>query len=77
MPPEIAANISSLQRLNLNYNDLSAVPVVTHSLTHLRQLYMSANPITALSNTSLLGVADHLEELDITDFDLSILEVGI
>ncbi|KAI4459845.1 antigen bsp putative-related [Holotrichia oblita] len=77
VPPEIAANISSLQRLNLNYNDLSAVPVVTHSLTQLRQLQMSANPITALSNTSLLGVADHLEELDITNFDLNILENGI
>lgn len=75
VPPEMAANISSLQRLNLNFNDLSAVPVVTHSLTQLRQLSMSANPITALSNTSLLGVADHLEELDITNFDLNILEV--
>ncbi|KRT80569.1 hypothetical protein AMK59_7610 [Oryctes borbonicus] len=74
VPPEMAANISSLQRLNLNSNDLSAVPVITHSLTQLRQLLMSNNPITALSNTSLLGVADHLEDLDITNFDLNILE---
>lgn len=73
----MAANLSSLRQLNLDFNDLSAVPVVTHSLTKLRKLSMSANPITALSNTSFLGVAQHLKELDITDFDLNILEVSV
>ncbi|XP_017770923.1 PREDICTED: chaoptin isoform X2 [Nicrophorus vespilloides] len=76
VPPEMAANISSLMRLNLDYNDLTAVPIVTHSLTNLRELSLASNPITTLTNTSLLGVADYLERLDITNFDLNTLENG-
>ncbi|CAH0558981.1 unnamed protein product [Brassicogethes aeneus] len=76
VPPEMATNMTSLQNLNLNYNDLTAVPIVTHSLNQLRTLSMVANPITFLSNTSLLGVAGHLINLDIRNFDLTILESG-
>ncbi|KAJ8961557.1 hypothetical protein NQ318_014809 [Aromia moschata] len=77
VPPEMATNMTNLQRLDLNYNDLTAVPIVTHSLLELRYLSMVANPITFLSNTSLLGVADHLVELDIRNFELNNLEVGV
>ena len=73
---EIAGNMSSLRYLNLDYNDLSVVPIVTHSLTELRYLSMVGNPITTLSNTSLLGVANQLEYLDIRMLNLSILEVS-
>ncbi|XP_044258031.1 chaoptin isoform X2 [Tribolium madens] len=73
---EIAGNISSLRYLNLDYNDLSAVPIVTHSLTELRYLSMEGNPITTLSNTSLLGAANQLEELNLKNIDLSVLELG-
>ncbi|KAH1028507.1 hypothetical protein HUJ05_001861 [Dendroctonus ponderosae] len=76
MPPEMATNMTNLQTLNLNYNSLTIVPILTHSLFELRVLTMVANQITYLSNTSLLGVADHLEELDIRNFDLTILEAG-
>ncbi|CAH1974718.1 unnamed protein product [Acanthoscelides obtectus] len=77
VPPEMATNMTNLQSLNLNHNDLTAVPIVTHSLLELRYFSMAANPVTFLSNTSLLGVADRLVELDIRDFDLNTLEAGI
>jgi Leucine-rich repeat (LRR) protein len=73
--PEIAGNVSSLRHLNLDHNDLSVVPIVTHSLTELTYLSMVANPVTTLTNTSLLGVANQLEELDLRHIDLSALEV--
>lgn len=73
----MATNMTSLQDLNLNYNDLTAVPIVTHSLTELRSLTMVANPITFLSNTSLLGVAGHLITLDIRNFELNTFEVRL
>ncbi|XP_030758115.1 chaoptin [Sitophilus oryzae] len=76
IPPETATNMTNLQFLNLNYNDLTTIPILTHSLFELRYLFMMSNPVTYLSNTSLLGVADHLEELDIRNFDLTVLESG-
>ncbi|CAH1114704.1 unnamed protein product [Psylliodes chrysocephalus] len=77
MPPEMATNLTKLQRLNLDSNDLTAIPIVTHQLTELRYFSIADNPITFLSNTSLLGVADRLVELDIRNFDLNTLENGI
>lgn len=75
VPPEMATNLSSLCELNLNNNDLTSVPIVTHSLPELRYLYMADNPITSLSNTSLLGVADSLKELDVKNLEITELEV--
>lgn len=75
VPPEMAINMTNLQRLNLNDNDLTAVPIVTHSLPELRYLYIADNPISHMSNTSLLGVADDLIELDIRDIGVSTFEV--
>lgn len=42
-----------------------------------RSLILAGNPITSLTNTSLLGAADTLEELDIAHFHLNTLEVVI
>ncbi|CAH1127122.1 unnamed protein product [Ceutorhynchus assimilis] len=76
MPPELATNLTNLQRLNLDDNSLTLIPILTHSLDQLRYLSMASNQLTYLSNTSLLGVADHLEELDVRDLDLSVMEAG-
>lgn len=75
VPPEIATNLTSLRTLNLANNDLSAVPIVTHSLEHLKRLSLAGNSIATLSNTSLLGAADRLEELDIRDLKINSFEV--
>ncbi|CAG9859084.1 unnamed protein product [Phyllotreta striolata] len=77
VPPEMATNLTRLQRLNLDNNDLTAIPIVTHQLAELRYFSIAGNPITFLSNTSLLGVADRLVELDIRNFDLNTLESGV
>ncbi|KAH9636120.1 hypothetical protein HF086_008420 [Spodoptera exigua] len=49
----------------------------THSLSDLRWLSLSGNPITALMNTSLYGVSPRLEYLDVTKLRLRILEHGV
>ena len=75
IPPELAANLSSLRLLDLSQNDLTTVPLITHSLPQLRSLFLAGNPITTLTNTSLLGAANTLEELDIAHFNLNVFEV--
>lgn len=74
-PPELAANFSSLRELDLSENDLTTVPLITHSLPNLRALSLAGNPITTLTNTSLLGAADTLEHLDIAQLQLMTIEV--
>lgn len=75
VPPELAANLTSLRILDLSNNDLTAVPLITHSLPNIRSLSLAANPITTLTNTSLLGAADTLEHLDIAHLHLTTIEV--
>lgn len=75
IPPELAANLSSLRELDISANDLTAVPLITHSLQNLRILSLADNPITSLTNTSLLGAADTLEYLDIAHLQLMTIEV--
>ncbi|XP_057660247.1 chaoptin isoform X2 [Diorhabda carinulata] len=77
VPPEMTTNLTKLQRLYLDDNDLTAIPIVTHQLVELRYFSIAGNPITFLSNTSLLGVAEHLVELDIQNFDLNTIETGV
>lgn len=36
IPPELAANMSSLRELDLSENDLTHVPLITHSLHNLK-----------------------------------------
>lgn len=76
IPPELAANLTSLRLLDISGNDLTAVPLITHSLENLRSLSLAGNPITSLTNTSLLGAADTLEHLDIAHLHLTLIEVS-
>lgn len=76
IPPEQAANLTSLRILDISYNDLTTVPLITHSLPNLHTLSIAGNPISSLTNTSLLGAADSLESLDIAQLPLTTIEVS-
>ncbi|XP_054280137.1 chaoptin-like [Macrosteles quadrilineatus] len=76
LPPEMASNLSHLRHLDLSNNLLTQVPLVTHSLPQLRALFLNHNPITTLTNTSLLGGAERLRELDIRHLPLNYFEMG-
>ncbi|KAF2890322.1 hypothetical protein ILUMI_15851, partial [Ignelater luminosus] len=72
----MSSNLSSLHTLDLTDNDLPTVPIAMHSLNSLKHLSLAANSINILTNTSLLGVANHLEELDVTELPLKVFETG-
>lgn len=76
LPPEMASNLTSLRHLDLSWNSLTQVPLVTHSLPRLSTLYIPHNHITALTNTSMLGGAERLRELDIRHLPLGYFEMG-
>ncbi|XP_018398930.1 PREDICTED: chaoptin isoform X1 [Cyphomyrmex costatus] len=76
IPSEMSSNLTSLHYLDLSYNDLTVVPLITHTLPELKTFNLANNPISAITNTSFLGVADSLEELDIQRLTLSIFEAG-
>ncbi|XP_046624051.1 chaoptin [Neodiprion virginianus] len=73
---DMAANMTSLRHLDLSYNELSTVPLITHTLPELRSLNLAGNPITSITNTSFLGLADSLEELEIRRLPLDVFEAG-
>lgn len=75
IPAEMAASLNSLRNLNLAYNDLTTVPIAVESMSELRSLSLAGNPISVLSNASLLGISDNLEELDLSNIDLYAFEV--
>ncbi|XP_043261233.1 chaoptin [Colletes gigas] len=76
IPPEIASNLTSLHYLDLSANDLTVVPLITHTLPELKTFSLADNPISIVSNTSFLGIADSLEELDIRRLSLTTFEAG-
>lgn len=76
IPPEMASNLTSLHYLDLSANDLTVVPLITHTLPELKTFNLADNPITAVTNTSFLGIADSLEELDIRRLSLLTFEVN-
>ncbi|XP_014217165.1 chaoptin-like isoform X2 [Copidosoma floridanum] len=76
VPAEMAANLTSLHLLDLSHNDLTVVPLITHALPNLRMFNIAYNPITIITNTSFLGIADSLELLDIRRLSLSTFEAG-
>lgn len=76
LPPEMANHLSSLRRLDLSFNGLSQVPLLTTELPQLRRLNLAGNPISVLSNTSLLGGAERLRELDLRRLPLQHFETG-
>lgn len=76
IPAEMASNLTSLHYLDLSANDLTVVPLITHTLPELKTFNLADNPITAVSNTSFLGIADSLEELDIRRLSLTIFEAS-
>ncbi|XP_060831402.1 chaoptin [Bombus pascuorum] len=76
IPAEMASNLTSLHYLDLSANDLTVVPLITHTLPELKTFNLADNPITAVSNTSFLGIADSLEELDIRRLSLMTFESG-
>ncbi|XP_011498419.1 PREDICTED: chaoptin [Ceratosolen solmsi marchali] len=76
IPAEMASNLSSLHLLDLSHNDLTVVPLITHALPNLRIFNIAYNPITIITNTSFLGIADTLEQLDIRGLHLSTFENG-
>ena len=75
VPAEMAANLTSLRNLDLSYNDLTVVPLITHALPELKSFNLAHNPISIITNTSFLGMADSLEELDIRSLSLVTFEV--
>ncbi|XP_015117217.1 chaoptin [Diachasma alloeum] len=76
IPAELASNLSSLHHLDLSHNDLTVVPLITHTLSELRSFNLAYNPITAVTNTSFLGPADSLIELDMRRLPLWTFESG-
>ncbi|XP_014224745.1 chaoptin isoform X2 [Trichogramma pretiosum] len=76
VPAEMASNLTSLHLLDLSHNDLTVVPLITHALPNLRMFNIAYNPITMITNTSFLGIADSLELLDIRGLSLSMFEAG-
>ncbi|EZA58102.1 Chaoptin [Ooceraea biroi] len=76
IPAEMSSNLTSLHYLDLSFNDLTVVPLITHTLPELKIFNLADNPITAVTNTSFLGLVDTLEELDIRRLTLSVFEAG-
>lgn len=77
IPAEMSSNLSSLHNLDLSHNDLTVVPLITHTLPRLKRFNLGYNPITSITNTSFLGLAESLEELDIRHLMLNTFEVDL
>ncbi|KAL5285424.1 chp.2 family protein [Megaselia abdita] len=76
IPQDMATNMSNIRVLDISYNDLTNVPLMTQMLTRLEKLILSGNPITSLNNNSFEGVNENLEMLDISNLRLHYFEYG-
>lgn len=76
IPQELAPNMSQLRVLDLSDNDLTNVPILTHSLTHLRWLSLAGNSIKTLTNSSFTRLSDDMAHLNIAQLDLHTFEHG-
>lgn len=76
IPQELAPNMSQLRVLDLSDNDLTAVPILTHSLVHLRWLSLAGNSIRTLTNSSFTRLSDDMAHLDIAQLNLNTFEHG-
>ncbi|XP_063227150.1 chaoptin [Bacillus rossius redtenbacheri] len=75
-PLDMTLNLTALRRLDLSRNQLGAVPMAAQSLPQLRELSLAANPITALTNATMMGGAQRLRALDIRQLPLHFFETG-
>ncbi|KAK7788932.1 hypothetical protein R5R35_012068 [Gryllus longicercus] len=76
LPTELALNLTDLRELDLSFNRFQTVPPATHAMPALRELRLAGNPVTAVGDTSLLGVAERLTELDLRRLPLAFFEPG-
>lgn len=77
IPQQLAENLTNLRKLDLSYNDLTIIPEMIRFLPDLRSLSLAGNPITTLTNTTMVGITDDLEELNIANLDLHEFEYGV
>ncbi|CAD1476915.1 unnamed protein product [Heterotrigona itama] len=66
IPAEMASNLTSLHYLDLSANDLTVVPLITHTLPELKTFNLADNPITA---SGALCKATKLRKLYITAYN--------
>lgn len=75
IPQDLTQNMSSLRLLDISMNDLTNVPIITHTLPELRWLSLASNSITSLTNSTFLGLLDRIEYLDVSNLNLYSFEV--
>ena len=72
---DLSSNLTSLRSLDLSFNQLTQIPLVTSALQNLRRLSLAGNHLHQLGNTSLLGGAERLRQLDLRWLPLTHFEV--
>lgn len=76
IPQMFAENLTHIRSLDLSYNDLTIIPEMCKYLPKLRTLSLAGNPITILTNATLGGIAEDLEELNIANLELDEFDWG-
>ncbi|HWB01740.1 MAG TPA: COR domain-containing protein [Verrucomicrobiales bacterium] len=74
--PESIAGLTKLERLDLDGNRLTTVPVILRRLTNLRELDLRRNQLATLPDNAFAGLAQ-LQELYLQDNDLTTLREGV
>lgn len=76
IPQQFSENLTQLRRLDLSYNDLTIIPEMVKYLPALRSLSIAGNPITILTNVTLGGVAEELDDLNVANLELHEFELA-